>query len=167
MRSLRISYAGARGIIGESMTPVLAQRYVNALASYIDGAPVVVARDTRVSSIMLHSAIVSALLSSGCDVYDLGICPTPVAQYFIRHNENIRAGVAVTGGHNNANWNGIIPFRADGTVFDEFDGSELLEYYHAVVFRSAGWKNLGKHFLINDALDFYIDNLISSLKSDH
>ena len=163
MRSLRISYAGMRGIVGESMTPVLAQRYVNALAAYLDGAPVVVARDPRVSSIMLHSAVVSALLSSGCDVYDLGICPTPVAQFYIRHHENIHGGVVITGGHNNANWNGIIPFRADGTVFDEYDGGELLEYYHAVVFRRAGWKELGKKFEINNVLDFYIEKLISFL----
>ncbi len=166
MRSLRISYAAARGIIGESMTPVFAQRYVNSFGTYVEGAPVVLARDPRASGIMLHAAALSALISCGCDVYDLGICPTPVAQFFIRNNENIKGGIVITGGHNNANWNGIIPFRANGTVFDEYDGGELLEFYHAIVFRSVGWKELGKHIKIDNAYDLYTEKLISFLDAD-
>ena len=166
MRSLRISYAAARGIIGESMTPVFAQRYVNSFGTYVEGAPVVLARDPRASGVMLHAAAISALISCGCDVYDLGVCPTPVAQFFIRNNENIKGGIVITGGHNNANWNGIIPFRADGTVFDEYDGGELLEFYHAVVFRRVGWKELGKHIKIDNACYLYAENLISYLDSE-
>ncbi|MCK5852263.1 hypothetical protein KAH27_04460 [bacterium] len=166
MRSLRISYAGTRGIIGESMTPVLAQRYVNALGAYLEGAPVVIARDPRVSGIMLHSAAISALLSCGCDIYDLGICPTPVAQLYIRNHDNIKGGIVITGGHNNANWNGIIPYRADGTVFDEYDGGELLEFYHAVTFPRVGWKKLGKHIIVDNATEIYLEKLIYFLDTE-
>ncbi len=166
MRSLRISYSGARGVIGESMTPVFAQRYVNTFGTYVEGAPVVLARDPRASGVMLHAAAASALISCGCDVHDLGVCPTPVAQFYIRNHKNIKGGIVITGGHNNANWNGIIPFRGDGTVFDEYDGGELLEIYHAVVFRHVGWKKLGAHIFVEKPAKLYLKKLISYLDAE-
>src|SRR4030095_4478543 len=37
-------------------------------------------RDTRPSSLMVRAAVVAGLLASGCEVIDLGVCPTPSLQ---------------------------------------------------------------------------------------
>ncbi len=153
-------------MIGESMTPVLAQRYVNAFGAYLEGAPVALARDPRASSTMLHAATLSALLSCGCEVHDLGVCPTPVAQFYTRAHDNIMGGLAITGGHNNADWNGIVPFRRDGTLFDTYDGHELLEVFHAMTFRRMAWQELGAHMPVNGHIEFYLDALLSFLDSE-
>lgn len=47
---------------------------------------------------MIKNAVISGLLSSGCDVVDLGILPTPAVQYAVRNYYD--GGVIVTASHN-------------------------------------------------------------------
>lgn len=45
-------------------------------------------RDVRLSGARLRDALVEGLLSSGCDVVDIGIVPTPVLYYSVEHLAN-------------------------------------------------------------------------------
>lgn len=67
---------------------------------------IVVARDGRVSSPTLTEALINGLLSTGCDVLDIGLVPTPVL-YFVSHHSEGRSGVMVTGGNQPAEFNGL------------------------------------------------------------
>ncbi|WP_419420136.1 phosphomannomutase/phosphoglucomutase [Legionella sp. D16C41] len=67
---------------------------------------IVIARDGRLTSISLASALKQGLLDSGINVVDLGMAPTPV-MYFATHEYDIDCGVMVTGSHNPADYNGI------------------------------------------------------------
>jgi phosphomannomutase len=52
-----ISVSGLRGIVGESLTPDVAMRYVAAFASTLPPGPVVVSRDGRTSGPMLAEIV--------------------------------------------------------------------------------------------------------------
>ena len=101
MKPLKIGITGVRGIIGETFTPEVAVGFAQAFATYLDSGRILVCRDTRASGPMVRSAVVAGLLATGCEVIDLGICPTPSLQSAVAW---LRAdgGVAITAGHNPA-----------------------------------------------------------------
>ena len=83
MNGLRLASFGVRGFVGESFDPRVAIDFASAFGTFVEGRRILVGRDTRYSSDMLHEATVSALLSCGCEVIDFGICPTPVLQFSV------------------------------------------------------------------------------------
>lgn len=66
----------------------------------------VVGRDGRLSSPSLASGLVDGLLAEGVDAIDIGLVPTPVV-YFATHVLKTGSGVAITGSHNPADYNGF------------------------------------------------------------
>ena len=65
-----------------------------------------VGRDMRLSSIDYRDALAKGLMSTGCDVIDIGMVPTPVS-YFSLYHLNPDGGVMITGSHNPSNFNGF------------------------------------------------------------
>jgi phosphomannomutase len=142
MKLLKVGISGVRGIVGETLTPELAVDFASAFGTHLGPGRVLVGRDTRPSGPMLRSAVVSALLSSGCDVQDLGVCPTPVLQRLVRALK-ARGGVSITAGHSGAEWNALTFIGGDGAYLDEFEGNEVLDLYHLEAFALAPSERLG------------------------
>lgn len=140
---LKIGISGVRGIVGTSMTPTLVMDFASAFGAFIDRKPVVLGRDTRIHGPMLRSACVSALLSSGCDVLDLGVCPTPIIQWTVRRLK-AGGGLAITAGHNDIQWNALTFIGPDGTILNPFQGQEVLDHYHLGNFDKANTDELGR-----------------------
>ena len=70
MAQLIISVSGLRGIVGESLTPIVAAQFAAAFAADLPpGRPIVVTRDGRSTGPMFAQSIASALQASGFDVY--------------------------------------------------------------------------------------------------
>ena len=84
MEPLKIGITGVRGVVGQTLTPELVVRFAEAFGSYLDGGRVLVCRDPRPSGPMVQAAVTAGLLSVGCEVVDLGICPTPTLQLAVR-----------------------------------------------------------------------------------
>jgi phosphomannomutase len=95
MKPLKIGITGVRGVVGEAFTPELAVGFAQAFGTYLDGGRIVVSRDTRPSGPMVHAAVCSGLLAAGCEVIDLGVCPTPSLQLAARQFE-AEGGIAIT-----------------------------------------------------------------------
>jgi len=66
----------------------------------------VVGRDGRLSSPSLCEHLVAGVRSSGCNIVDLGIVPTPLV-YFATHRTEWDSGIMLTASHNPAAYNGI------------------------------------------------------------
>jgi phosphomannomutase len=129
MKLLKLSISGVRGIVGETITPELVINFASAFGTMLAAGPVLVGRDTRKSGPMIQEAATAALLSTGHEVIDLGICPTPIIQYLVKKNR-ARGAVSITADHNSADWNALNFINSDGTYLNEFQGSELLDIYH-------------------------------------
>lgn len=98
-----------RGIVDEQLDAsgvFLISRAIasEALAQGID--TLLVGRDGRLSSPQLSQALIAGLLSTGCNVVNLGRVPTPVL-YFAAHTSLHTSGVMLTASHNPANYNGL------------------------------------------------------------
>lgn len=62
--------------------------------------------DGRLSSPKLSKQLIEGVLSTGCNVVDLGLIPTPML-YFAAHTCAFSSGVMLTASHNPANYNGL------------------------------------------------------------
>ncbi|MGR9115312.1 MAG: phosphomannomutase/phosphoglucomutase [Gammaproteobacteria bacterium] len=98
-----------RGIVGKTLTQDIVYDIARAFgteAKELDCKTVVIGRDGRNSSAGLADALARGLISTGRDVLDLGMVPTPVL-YFVAHHTPGRTGVMITGSHNPADYNGL------------------------------------------------------------
>jgi len=69
-------------------------------------ANIIIGRDGRVSSQKLSEKLIQGLLSTGCNVTDIGLVATPIV-YFALSHLGVANSVMVTGSHNPADHNGI------------------------------------------------------------
>lgn len=137
-----ISVSGLRGVIGESLTPDLAARYVAAFAATLPPGPVVVSRDGRTTGPMLAAAVHSALAASGKDVWDAGIAATPTLGVLVRHYRAV-GGVQISASHNPLPYNGLKLFNHEGRVIPAAAGKFVLERYRSGNFAWAPHDQLG------------------------
>jgi len=104
--SLMVSVSGVRGIVGQSLTPVVALEFAQAYGELLGGGRVVIGRDSRPSGAMFAQAAVAGLLGAGCHVTDLGLVMTPTVGRTIREG-GYAGGIVVTASHNPGQWNGL------------------------------------------------------------
>ncbi len=98
-----------RGVVDKDLTPESVQQIGQAIGTYmkrLGGKSVVLGRDVRASSVDFRDILSKALTSTGCDVVDIGMVPTPVA-YFALHHLKADGGVMITGSHNPPEFNGF------------------------------------------------------------
>jgi phosphomannomutase len=127
--TLKISISGARGIVGDSLTPRLAAVLAQAFGTYVGGGPVLVGRDARASGIMLSEAVTSGLLAMGCRPIEVGILPIP-SFLFLTKALGAAGGIAVTASHNPKAWNGLKFISRDGLYLTPHQTEEYLDIYH-------------------------------------
>ena len=72
-----VSVSGARGVVGNGLTPDLVARLAAAHATFCGGGPIAIGRDSRISGPLVLQAAASGVRAVGADVLDLGIVPTP------------------------------------------------------------------------------------------
>ncbi len=155
---------GVRGIANEYITPQLAIDVARSLGTYMGSKGVVaIGRDTRASGEMLKSAAIAGALSAGLTVIDVGICPTPSVQYYVK--EYADAGIVVTASHNPREYNGIKLIAGDGSELSREGEREIEKIYYSKGFNAAPWYNTGDLRHDSNANEFYINGIINSV--DH
>ncbi|MBZ5496908.1 MAG: phosphoglucosamine mutase [Acidobacteriia bacterium] len=161
MKPLKIGISGVRGIVGETFTPELAVSFAQAFATYLNSGRILICRDTRPSGPMVASAVTAGLLASGCEVIDLGVCPTPSLQLAVRRL-NAQGGIAITAGHNATPWNALKFARADGLYLNATQATELLDIYHEHEFEKVTWDRIRPMIESADAVDHHLAILAST-----
>lgn len=107
-----------RGVVGESLTEASVcdiGRAIGSAAQARGEHTVVVGRDGRLSGPDMSTALQEGLMSTGCDVVDIGVVPTPLT-YFATHHLEIGSAVSVTGSHNPPDYNGFKMMLAGVTL---------------------------------------------------
>jgi phosphomannomutase len=81
-----ISVSGLRGIVGETLTPETAIRYVAAFAATAPPGAMVIGRDSRPSGALLSMAVQAGLNALGRETIDAGIAATPTTGVLVRQH---------------------------------------------------------------------------------
>jgi phosphoglucosamine mutase len=117
---------GVRGLANELITAEFSLKLAQAAALVLGEEArkagrrpkVVLARDPRISGKFLASSVSAGLASSGVDVYDAGIIPTPAAA-FLTADIDADFGIMISASHNPAPDNGIKIFARGGHKLDD------------------------------------------------
>ncbi|TFD22229.1 phosphoglucosamine mutase [Cryobacterium sp. TMS1-13-1] len=165
---------GVRGLANRDLTAGLALSLAQASAAVLTKGrraqarleqgrrPVaVVARDPRISGEFLTAAVSAGLASSGVDVLDAGVIPTPAAAFLI-NDIGADFGVMISASHNAAPDNGIKIFAFGGTKLPD-DVEDRIESYigRDTLMPIAG--DVGRIRRFADAEDRYVVHLLGTL----
>jgi phosphomannomutase len=161
MKPLKIGIGGVRGVVGDTFTPELVVAFAQAFGTYLGPGRILVCRDTRPSGPMVAASVMAGLLATGCDVVDLGICPTPSLQLAVTWL-NARGGISITAGHNPAPWNALKFVRHDGLYLTAGQVEELLDIYHQGRFEKATWDRIRTRVEAGEAIQHHLDVLTAS-----
>ncbi|MBQ9160787.1 MAG: phosphoglucosamine mutase [Methanobrevibacter sp.] len=154
---------GVRRTANDVLTPEFASRLAACYGSQIQGT-VAVGGDTRTSTPMLKEAVKAGLLSSGCDVVDLGILPTPGVQYAVRKYYD--GGVMITASHNPPKYNGLKFLDEYGIgIPDEMDLAIEKLYFDGEPIR-APFSEIGQIYHNDKVIDEYVEEAISKVDAD-
>ncbi len=165
IQSLKIGVSGVRGVVGQSLTPQLVVGFAEAFGTYLDGGVVVIGRDPRPSGEMILNALVGGLLSTGCSVIDIGVCPTPTMQHAVV-DLGADGGIAVTASHHPAAWNALKFCREDGIFLNQHQAEELLNVYHQGAFVQRPHDALGRMGHDEGAINRHLTKVLYSADLD-
>jgi phosphomannomutase/phosphoglucomutase len=82
------------------------------------GTRVAVGRDCRATSDSYAEAVMAGMAACGLQVYDIGVCPTPLL-YFSLFHLGVDGGIQVTASHNPSEYNGFKLCVGKGTIFGD------------------------------------------------
>lgn len=158
---------GVRGIANKELTVELAMALGKYGAHVITGgkkkAKIVLGRDTRISGNMLESALIAGILSTSCDVINLGVIPTPAVSKLVRELK-ADAGIMISASHNPVEFNGIKFFNSQGLKLpDEIeDEIEAFVKEKRSIPSPIGF-DLGHVYEYEEAEDAYMKYIINTL----
>lgn len=149
-----------RGVVADALTPQACEQIGRAFGSeaLARGQKVVnLARDGRLSGPDLIAALAKGIQSTGCDVINIGMVPTPVL-YFSTYHLETGTGIMVTGSHNPPEYNGLKMMIGGDTLF----GDGIQELYQRIVKDdiASGEGNYSE----TDVMDAYLDRIIGDIK---
>jgi len=110
-----------RGKVGPQLNVEVMQQLGQAVGSEAleqSQSRLVLGRDGRLSSDSLAEAFTRGVLSSGCDVIDIGQVPTPMVYFACEHLQT-HTGAMITGSHNPVDYNGLKVVIAGKTLLGE------------------------------------------------
>jgi phosphomannomutase/phosphoglucomutase len=152
---------GIRGVVGKDMTADLAVRVGRAIGTHFGSGSVALARDPRLSGLMLSRAVAAGLMASGLEVIDLGMVPTPCAQYYVHVHSRLRGGVVITASHNPREFNGIKALDAQGMEMAREEEEAIEKIYFEETFTAADWSAVGDLRSDSSAIDLYLRGILS------
>ncbi|MBF0530077.1 MAG: phosphomannomutase/phosphoglucomutase, partial [Deltaproteobacteria bacterium] len=151
-----------RGVVGRDFDIDDARALGHGYGTYLQhhgGKTAAVGRDCRLTSSDISDALIRGMMESGLQVVDVGLCPTPVLYFAIRHLKT-DGGVMITASHNPPEYNGFKVCVGLDTIFGaDIQDLRLLIESRRFLHGQGTCKNY-------DILTPYIEYLAANLKLD-
>ncbi len=119
-----------RGIAGVDMDEEDVVLIGKGIGSYLrrqGNTHITVGRDCRLTSDRYSERLIQGLTTVGCHVVDIGVCPTPVGYFSVRHLEK-EGNIMVSASHNPPEYNG---FKITGG-YDSVYGDQLQQILRSI-----------------------------------
>ena len=152
---------GVRRTANNVLTPEFASMLAASYGTIFQGK-IAIGGDTRTTTPMIKHAIISGLLSSGCDVVDLGILPTPAVQYAVRNYYD--GGIIVTASHNPSEYNGLKFVDEYGIGIKEEDELAIEKLFFDKNPKRASWEAIGKMYHDDKIIDEYLEEVLKRVE---
>ncbi len=159
---------GVRGTANKEITAEFTLHLAQAAALVLgadarkrgDRPRAVIAHDPRISSDFISAAVAAGLASSGVDVFDAGVVPTPAAAY-LTADIGADFGVMISASHNSAPDNGIKFFARGGHKLADATEDQIADAMGRAL--TPIGSEVGRVTRFSDAEDRYIIHLLGTL----
>jgi phosphomannomutase / phosphoglucomutase len=148
-----------RGVVGEDILDHDVEMFGRTFGSYMSRQGkrrVVVGRDCRLSSERYRDLLLEGMVAAGLDVIDVGVCPSPLLYFAIRHLDR-EGGIMITASHNPPEYNGFKVCNGHDTI----SGREIQELRRIMEARDFvdGRGSVGTFDIVTPYMDFVVQNI--------
>ena len=173
MSKLMRSISGIRGIVGDTLTPLVLQSHVRAFLEITKAKRVVIGRDSRPTGEAIVQFVAGICRLSGVDVIDVGLSTTPTVELLTTHFK-ADAGIIITASHNPLEWNALKFLNSKGLFLGPNDVKQLFALADANQFSYPDYRAMGKYEIAPDADGVHIEGTlkipyvdVDAIKSKH
>ncbi len=159
MSKLMASVSGVRGVYGDTLTPDIAMKFAAHFGILQNRGKIIVGRDSRTTGEAMQAAVVSGLLSVGCDVELIGIVSTPTVLLAVEESD-ADGGISITASHNSQEWNAMKFVDANGMFLFPDKASKLISSIPEPVEYTA-WDKMGKLTSRDDAIENHLQKILA------
>lgn len=148
-----------RGIVGKDMTDADVALVGKGIGTYLarqGNTYIAVGHDCRVTAERYTKQLIAGLTATGCRVVEIGMCPTPVAYFAIRHLK-IQGCVMVTASHNPPEYNGFKICSGVDSVYGE-QIQEIRKMIESEDFQT-GQGSVESYEILPPYIDFVLSNI--------
>ncbi len=156
---------GIRGIFGNDLSIGFIIDISYSIGCFFKRGPIVLGYDGRSSSFAISKIVTSVLMSMGFNVYNMGLTPTPCLQFTVK-DLNFCGGIMITASHNPPEYNGLKPISNNGIELSRKDEQGIEDIYYQKEFTKIQYKNFGNSFILEDAIEKYVDKVLSFVDVD-
>jgi phosphomannomutase/phosphoglucomutase len=148
-----------RGIAGKDMNDADVALVGKGIGTYLarqGNTYIAVGHDCRVTAERYTKQLIAGLTATGCRVVEIGMCPTPVAYFAIRHL-NTQGCVMVTASHNPPEYNGFKICSGVDSVYGE-QIQEIRKMIESEDFQK-GQGSVESYEILPPYIDFILNNI--------
>lgn len=156
---------GVRKVYGTEFDLEMALRLGKAVGTFLGKGTVLLARDARTTGQIVTQALTAGVISTGVNVVDAGIIPTPTLA-FVTKLLGLTAGIMVTASHNPPEYTGVKFWAGDSMGFTPKAEGDIERIFNSGKFTVAQWDSIGSVSSIDNAADLHIETLLKRCDAD-
>lgn len=150
----------------DRFTPIMALELGLSLGSYLkqnDQDRVIIGHDVRTTAVPIELALSSGLISTGIQVYQIGLVTTPTLCLSI-DKLNSKCGIMITASHNPPEYIGIKIFGPHGLGYSSDQESEIEQIYQTKSYKQVSWDQQGTIIQIQRMNETHIKHILRRAK---
>jgi len=139
-----------------------ALKLAESIGTYFSEGEILVGRDGRLTGQMMFSSVTAGLMSSGRNIAESDMVPTPALQ-FATKALGYRGSVMITASHNPAQYNGVKLMGQDGVEVSRLDEQRIEKIFHDGSANKANWKDVGTARPEPSVIRTYLNGIMSKV----
>ncbi len=158
MATLIKSISGIRGIVGDGLSPENLINFTGAFAEFCNYGKIVVGRDSRITGEFIKNLVIGTLNSVGCDVIDLGVCPTPTVEIYVTQ-QKASGGIVITASHNPIEFNALKLLNSSGMFLSPAEAEQYFQLADRYSLKLKKWDSIGRTEILNNSWEFHLNKI--------
>jgi len=155
---------GVRFIPGVTGDMSFAIKLAESIGTYFAEGEILAGRDGRLTGEVLLSSVSAGLMSSGRNIAEAGMVPTPALQ-FATKALGYRGSTMITASHNPPQYNGVKVMGPEGVEVSRLDEQRIEKIFEDGSANKANWKDVGASRPEQSVIRTYINGIISKVNA--
>lgn len=135
-------------------------KLAESIGTYFADGEILVGRDGRLTGQMMLCSVTAGLMSSGRNIAESEIAPTPAVQ-FATKSLGYRGSAMITASHNPSEYNGVKVMGPDGVEVSRLDEQRIEKIFRDGSSNKANWRDVGSPRVEPSVIRTYVNGILS------